>query len=204
MMMNLLQTTKTECNWNQWKEYQAQMEYHAHLQAFIDWWCYNANHVAQAQSQIKILEKLPKLEPLEEDEMENKSMVIYCVDILVKSCNDHLQRWKRYWDLCYNQARLHPGEGNPQKHQYWCQLGLLNCHCNQEKSKTQWTITQVPSRTWRIVQEERGCSLMYQSVAVGSACGVTRYMNKPGCPYIKKKPKVCKLVKNPRIAMRLL
>ena len=102
MMMNLLQTTKTECDWNQQKSIRLKMEYCAHLQAFIDWWHYNANHVAQAQSQIKILEKLPKLEPLEEDETENKSMVIYCVNILVESCNDHLQRRQRYWDLCYN------------------------------------------------------------------------------------------------------
>jgi len=62
--------TKTERERNQRKEYQTQMEYRAHLQAFIDRWRYNANRAAQAQSKIKILEKLPELEPPEEDETE--------------------------------------------------------------------------------------------------------------------------------------
>ncbi|KAF8338147.1 P-loop containing nucleoside triphosphate hydrolase protein [Cantharellus anzutake] len=62
--------TKTERERNQRKEYHAQMEYRAHLQAFIDRWRYNANRAAQAQSKIKILEKLPELEPPEEDETE--------------------------------------------------------------------------------------------------------------------------------------
>ncbi len=34
------------------------MEYRRHLQAFIDRWRYNANRAAQAQSKIKILEKV--------------------------------------------------------------------------------------------------------------------------------------------------
>ncbi len=34
------------------------MEYRKHLQAFIDRWRYNANRAAQAQSKIKILEKV--------------------------------------------------------------------------------------------------------------------------------------------------
>lgn len=46
------------------------MEYRAHLQAFIDRWRYNANRAAQAQSKIKILEKLPELEMPEESETE--------------------------------------------------------------------------------------------------------------------------------------
>ena len=68
------------------------MEYRKHLQAFIDRWRYNANRgvsfsscvmrfrfgvlkaivfaAAQAQSKIKILEKLPELEPPEADEKE--------------------------------------------------------------------------------------------------------------------------------------
>ena len=70
MMINFLQATKTERERNQRKEYQTQMEYRAHLQAFIDRWRYNANRAAQAQSKIKILEKLPELEPPEEDETE--------------------------------------------------------------------------------------------------------------------------------------
>lgn len=49
------------------------MQYRAHLQAFIDRWRYNANRAAQAQSKIKILEKLPELEaPEEEDSMKFK------------------------------------------------------------------------------------------------------------------------------------
>lgn len=46
------------------------MEYRKHLQAFIDRWRYNANRAAQAQSRIKILEKLPELEPPEAEESE--------------------------------------------------------------------------------------------------------------------------------------
>lgn len=44
------------------------MQYRAHLQAFIDRWRYNANRAPQAQSKIKILEKLPVIEPPEEEE----------------------------------------------------------------------------------------------------------------------------------------
>lgn len=52
------------------REYAAQMEYRAHLQAFIDRWRYNANRAAQAQMKIKILEKLPELEAPETEEVE--------------------------------------------------------------------------------------------------------------------------------------
>ena len=69
---------------------------------------------------------------------------------------------------------------------------------NEQSHKSPVGVTQ------GIVQGRGGCSLMYQSVAVGSACSVTRYMNKLGSPYIEKKPIALKLVKNPRIAMRLL
>lgn len=44
------------------------MAYRAHLQAFIDRWRYNANRAPQAQSKIKILEKLPVIEAPEEEE----------------------------------------------------------------------------------------------------------------------------------------
>ncbi|KAF7306412.1 Protein gcn20 [Mycena indigotica] len=64
-------STKSERDRNMRKEYETQMEYRRHLQAFIDRWRYNANRAAQAQSKIKILEKLPELEPPEEDETEN-------------------------------------------------------------------------------------------------------------------------------------
>ena len=62
--------TKTERDLALRKEYDTQMQYRAHLQAFIDRWRYNANRAAQAQMKIKVLEKLPELEPPEEDETE--------------------------------------------------------------------------------------------------------------------------------------
>ncbi|KIJ38547.1 hypothetical protein M422DRAFT_33299, partial [Sphaerobolus stellatus SS14] len=55
--------TKSERERNLRKEYEAQVAYRQHLQAFIDRWRYNANRAAQAQMKIKILEKLPELEP---------------------------------------------------------------------------------------------------------------------------------------------
>jgi len=51
-------STKSERERNLQREYDAQMEYRKHLQAFIDRWRYNANRAAQAQSKIKILEKV--------------------------------------------------------------------------------------------------------------------------------------------------
>ncbi|KAI1319699.1 hypothetical protein EDD11_003393 [Mortierella claussenii] len=58
-------TTKAERHKSQLREYENQIQYRAHLQAFIDRWRYNANRAAQAQMKIKILEKLPELEPPE-------------------------------------------------------------------------------------------------------------------------------------------
>ncbi|KAF8837948.1 hypothetical protein BDN67DRAFT_972272 [Paxillus ammoniavirescens] len=63
-------STKSERDRNMRKEYETQMEYRKHLQAFIDKWRYNANRAPQAQMRIKMLEKLPDLEPPEEDETE--------------------------------------------------------------------------------------------------------------------------------------
>ncbi|KAI0726008.1 P-loop containing nucleoside triphosphate hydrolase protein [Fomitopsis betulina] len=63
-------STKSERDRNLRKEYEAQMDYRKHLQAFIDRWRYNANRAAQAQSKIKILEKLPELHPPEVEETE--------------------------------------------------------------------------------------------------------------------------------------
>lgn len=63
--------TKTERAKNQKKEYEAQLAYRQHLQAYIDRWRYNANRAPQAQSRIKILEKLPELEPPEEEDSES-------------------------------------------------------------------------------------------------------------------------------------
>ncbi len=88
--------TKTDREKNAKKEYEAQLTYRQHLQAFIDRWRYNANRgmctmlqstarvmvrrlilaptrkftAAQAQSKIKILEKLPELEPPEAEDSE--------------------------------------------------------------------------------------------------------------------------------------
>ncbi|KAJ3043712.1 hypothetical protein HDV00_004485 [Rhizophlyctis rosea] len=62
--------TKAERRRNQIREYEAQLQYRQHLQAFIDRWRYNAKRAAQAQSKIKILEKLPPLEPPPKDDME--------------------------------------------------------------------------------------------------------------------------------------
>ncbi|KIJ32071.1 hypothetical protein M422DRAFT_185112, partial [Sphaerobolus stellatus SS14] len=50
--------TKSERERNLRKEYEAQVAYRQHLQAFIDRWRYNANRAAQAQMKIKILEKV--------------------------------------------------------------------------------------------------------------------------------------------------
>ena len=53
--------TRTEKRRNQLREYESQLQYRQHLQDFIDRWRYNAKRAAQAQSKIKILEKLPPL-----------------------------------------------------------------------------------------------------------------------------------------------
>ncbi|KAI5989768.1 P-loop containing nucleoside triphosphate hydrolase protein [Pisolithus albus] len=63
-------STKSERDRNLRKEYENQMEYRKRLQAFVDRWRYNANRAAQAQMRIKILEKLPDLQPPEEEETE--------------------------------------------------------------------------------------------------------------------------------------
>ncbi|KAF9056398.1 P-loop containing nucleoside triphosphate hydrolase protein [Panaeolus papilionaceus] len=63
-------STKSDRDKNLKKEYETQMEYRRHLQAFIDRWRYNANRAAQAQMKIKILEKLPDLQPPEQEETE--------------------------------------------------------------------------------------------------------------------------------------
>lgn len=56
--------TRADRQKNQQREYDAQMLYRANLQAFIDRWRYNANRAPQAQSRLKILEKLPELKPV--------------------------------------------------------------------------------------------------------------------------------------------
>ncbi|KAN0138693.1 P-loop containing nucleoside triphosphate hydrolase protein [Lactarius tabidus] len=64
-------STKSERERNLRREYETQMEYRKHLQAFIDRWRYNANRAAQAQSEINILEKLPELSPPTAEETES-------------------------------------------------------------------------------------------------------------------------------------
>lgn len=59
--------TKEERRKNALREYENQMEYRKHLQTFIDKFRYNAAKSSEAQSRIKKLEKLPILEPPEED-----------------------------------------------------------------------------------------------------------------------------------------
>ena len=52
------------------KDYESQVMYRKHLQDFIDRWRYNAKRAPQAQSKMKILDKLPPLDPPPKDEME--------------------------------------------------------------------------------------------------------------------------------------
>ena len=58
------QATRAERLKNQQREYEAQLAYRQHLQSFVDRWRYNANRAPQAQSRLKILEKLPELKPV--------------------------------------------------------------------------------------------------------------------------------------------
>ncbi|CCE61313.1 hypothetical protein TPHA_0A02310 [Tetrapisispora phaffii CBS 4417] len=59
--------TKEERRKNAQREYENQMAYRKHLQEFIDKYRYNAAKSQEAQSRIKKLEKLPVLEPPEEE-----------------------------------------------------------------------------------------------------------------------------------------
>ncbi|CAO3628641.1 unnamed protein product [Mucor hiemalis] len=61
--------TKEERRKNQIREYESQEAYKKHLQDFIDRWRYNAKRAPQAQSKIKIIEKLPILELPEEEKL---------------------------------------------------------------------------------------------------------------------------------------
>lgn len=61
--------TKEERRKNARREYENQMAYRKHLQTFIDKFRYNASKASEAQSRIKKLEKLPVLEPPEEDQV---------------------------------------------------------------------------------------------------------------------------------------
>lgn len=61
---NQFLSTRAERLKNQQREYEAQALYRSNLQAFVDRWRYNANRAPQAQSRLKILEKLPELKPV--------------------------------------------------------------------------------------------------------------------------------------------
>lgn len=63
--------TKEERRKNAQREYENQMAYRKHLQEFIDKYRYNAAKSSEAQARIKKLEKLPVLEPPEEDKTIN-------------------------------------------------------------------------------------------------------------------------------------
>lgn len=66
--------TRTERQRNVLREYESQLQYRQHLQDFIDRWRYNAKRAPQAQSKIKILEKLPPLVAPPKDDMEGMGM----------------------------------------------------------------------------------------------------------------------------------
>ncbi|KAK9468851.1 P-loop containing nucleoside triphosphate hydrolase protein [Lipomyces arxii] len=65
---DMFYATREERRKNQKREYENQMAYRKHLQTFIDKFRYNAAKSSEAQSRIKKLEKLPFLEPPEEDQ----------------------------------------------------------------------------------------------------------------------------------------
>lgn len=56
--------TRMERQLSQQREYDAQKQYRDHIQVFIDKFRYNAKRASIVQSKIKLLEKLPKLEPV--------------------------------------------------------------------------------------------------------------------------------------------
>ncbi|KAF2346216.1 ABC transporter-like, partial [Trinorchestia longiramus] len=59
--------TRTERLKNQQREYDSQMQFRAHVQEFIDKFRYNAKRASLVQSKIKMLEKLPELQPVEKE-----------------------------------------------------------------------------------------------------------------------------------------
>ncbi|XP_035223742.1 ATP-binding cassette sub-family F member 3-like [Stegodyphus dumicola] len=59
--------TMTEKLKHQQREYEAQQQYKAHVQEFIDKFRYNAKRASLVQSKIKMLDKLPELKPVEKE-----------------------------------------------------------------------------------------------------------------------------------------
>lgn len=72
--------TRSERRKNQLREYEAQQQFRAHLQDFIDRWRFNAKRAAQAQAKIKVLEKLPVLEPPIDDGIDDGQLNIQWPD----------------------------------------------------------------------------------------------------------------------------
>lgn len=60
--------TRSERQKNQQKQFEAQQQEREHLQTFIDRFRYNANRASQVQSKLKLLEKMPDLKPVEEEQ----------------------------------------------------------------------------------------------------------------------------------------
>ncbi|CAN7987411.1 unnamed protein product [Ixodes pacificus] len=52
---------------NQQREYEAQQQFRAHAQVFIDRFRFNAKRASLVQSKLKMLEKLPELKPIEKE-----------------------------------------------------------------------------------------------------------------------------------------
>lgn len=63
----LFLSSRQERRRNEQKEYESQLMYRQHLQAFVDRWRFDSKRASQAQSKLKILEKLPPLKPLDDD-----------------------------------------------------------------------------------------------------------------------------------------
>lgn len=59
--------TMTEKLKNQQREFEAQQQFRAHVQEFIDRFRYNANRASLVQSKIKMLDKLPELQSVEKE-----------------------------------------------------------------------------------------------------------------------------------------
>lgn len=64
---DLFQKSRNDRLSNQKREFDSQLLYRKHLQAFIDRWRCSASRASQAQSKLKTLNKLPDLQPVEED-----------------------------------------------------------------------------------------------------------------------------------------
>lgn len=63
---NFVKTMKEKLKCQQ-REYEAQIQYRAHVQEFIDKFRYNAKRASLVQSKIKMLDKLPVLKPVEKE-----------------------------------------------------------------------------------------------------------------------------------------